>query len=484
MGNLSASRRGERGFTLIEVLVASTVLLLAAFAAFQLIDGANATTTVNGARVGATNLTRELTEYARGTDYDQLQPSTLVDALRKNAPVAGSGPSPWTIDRRGVTYTVTASVCTYDDPKDGLADPATPPNFPCSTSTTTTTPKDVNPDDFRRVTINLAWKVRGRAGKMTQAVLVVNPSGGLGPRITAFDQPAGDINSDGVTSVSWGAGLKLTTTATAAGVHWTTDDGLRQGDASGGPTDWSFTWSLGSPKLSPLTVDGSWVLDGNYTVQAQAVDGRGVPGDSRVVTVHVNRHPPAAVAGFEGGFDAQRGVVDMHWNAYPERDVRGYRVYRGSTLVCPSDGSSYTTKRVCADPTPGPVGSTQTYSLVAVDCTSLAVTMCSPREGTPTTKQITLTAGPALPAPGPITATVVDGLPKLDWPAVTGAKFYRIYRDTGTGLNDRYDETITSDPTYTDPHPGNTTQHTYWVTAVGSSFNESAASPSVTSPGS
>jgi hypothetical protein len=75
----------------------------------------------------------------------------------------------------------------------------------------------------------------------------------------------------------------------------------------------------------------------------------------------------------------------------------------------------------------------------------------------------------------------VDGLPVLDWPdppAGSGIRFYRIYRDTGTGLADRYDETITNDTTYTDPSPG-TSGHTYWVTAVDSNFNESAPSAPV-----
>jgi hypothetical protein len=99
------------------------------------------------------------------------------------------------------------------------------------------------------------------------------------------------------------------------------------------------------------------------------------------------------------------------------------------------------------------------------------------------TKAITLNTGAAPQAPGPITATVVDGLPKLTWSSVGSARFYRIYRDTGTGLADRYDETSTSSPTYTDPNPGGTTQHTYWVTAVDSSFDESAPSAPVTSPG-
>ena len=61
-------------------------------------------------------------------------------------------------------------------------------------------------------------------------------------------------------------------------------------------------------------------------------------------------------------------------------------------------------------------------------------------------------------------------------------RFYRIYRDTGTNVADRYDETVTNSPNYVDPNPGSTTAHTYWVTAIDQNFNESPVSASVVSP--
>jgi prepilin-type N-terminal cleavage/methylation domain-containing protein len=479
MGNQHASRRGERGFTMIEVMIAATVLVVGVLATFQLIDTASGATARNSARLGAQGLAREIVEYARATDYDKLQPLTLETALRQRPSLTGTA-SPWKITRRGVTYTVTDTVCTFDDPKDGLA--STPPSNACPAAAAVNTIVDANPDDFRRVTINLSWKIRGLAAKMTQSALIVNPAGALGPRITRFDDP-GNVDQTAA-SISWGSGTLQS--SSAAGVHWNVDDGISQGDATGGPTSWAFTWQLGVPKLSPLTLDGTWVPDGNYTIQAQAVDGRGVPGEARDVVVHINRHPAAQVSGLAGGYNARfGGVVDLHWQRYGERDVVGYRVYRdGSTLVCPSSGSGYITGVTCTDANPGgSAGSSHTYTVKAVDCNPLWSATCN-RDGAATDLPVTLTAGAAPLPVVAVTATIVDGLPKLSWLGVPGAQFYRIYRDTGTGLSDRYDETITSDPTYTDPHPGNTTQHTYWVTAVGSSFNESAASPPVTSPGS
>ena len=109
-------------------------------------------------------------------------------------------------------------------------------------------------------------------------------------------------------------------------------------------------------------------------------------------------------------------------------------------------------------------------------------------EGTPGSSiTINLSAGSAPSAPTGLSSSIVDGLPKLDWTAVGGAKFYRIYRDctlpTAINLSCRYDETITSSPTYTDPNPGSSTLHTYWVTAVDDNFNESQPSLPVISPG-
>ena len=52
-------------FPLVEVMIAALILIVGAGAAFTLIDSANRAVSSNSARVGATNLARELTEYAR-----------------------------------------------------------------------------------------------------------------------------------------------------------------------------------------------------------------------------------------------------------------------------------------------------------------------------------------------------------------------------------------------------------------------------------
>jgi Tfp pilus assembly protein PilV len=469
--------QGESGFSLVEVLTAGFVLVVGMLATFALIDGANATISGNSARSGATNLARELIEYSRGTQYARLTADDAEAALRERPKLAGGGSDPWTLERRGVTYTVDTTACTFDDPKDGLS--ATPPEGPCPAAAPVAgaPASDMNPDDFRRVTFTLTWNVRGIQGRATQSALIVNPAGGLGPRVTDFkDQP---YQIETGTAVHWGSlGPVPLSSEAAAGVHWTVDDGVSQGDAAGGPTTWSLDWNLGTRNTSLF--NGSWVLDGTYTVYAQAKDARGVPGEPMAAVVHVNRGAPGRPSGFAGGHNVRfGGVVDMHWQRYPERDVRGYQVTRADgEVICPSDGTAYTTATSCTDLDPRALPLDR-YEVVAVDCADLAVTPCAPRyTGAVATITPALLPLPAPPAPTGATCSVVDGVPTLTWDG-PGANilFHRIYRDTGTDFDDRYDETITADPRYEDPNPGSTgPQHTYWITAVDASFNESPPS--------
>jgi prepilin-type N-terminal cleavage/methylation domain-containing protein len=476
--------RDQSGFSLIEVMIAALIIMVGAGAAFSLIDSANRAVSSNSARIGATNLSRELTEYARGTDYDLLQPDQVVAALRKHPTIEGAiNGGTWEIQRRGVTYSIATSACTFDDPKDGLS--ATAPPNPCPAAAAVAgAPSEVNPDDFRKVTFDVTWTARGRSGKATQSALIVNPNGGLGPRVTDFTQLETQVTAN---SVQWGGGLNILKSTPAAAVHWTTDD-LSSGDAAGGPTDWGFTWDLGTR----FSTTAPWVRDGIYTVQAQAFDSRGVPGEAKLVTVHVNRGAPGQVTGLVGGYNASGNVVDLRWNRYDERDLQGYVVIRNSdgTQVCPATGALQQGVS-CTDLDPQPAAGS-TYSVYAADCLDLKLSLDCARRGTPGAvtpliRPATGDAGQAPEQPTGLTASVVDGKPTLTWTAPAAGpngpiRFYRIYRDTGTTLADRYDETVTSATNYTDPNPGDTTAHQYWITAVDQNFNESVPSDPVLAP--
>jgi hypothetical protein len=129
------------------------------------------------------------------------------------------------------------------------------------------------------------------------------------------------------------------------------------------------------------------------------------------------------------------------------------------------------------------------YVVAAVDRTDLKATSSTVRSGDET--GIFLPAQSTQPDPPVVdTPTIVDGLPVVTWTAPSvnaGAgqrpiRLYRIYRDGGTSLGDRYDVTVDASTTWTDPKPGNTTVHKYWVTAVDDRNNESSASNQVFSP--
>jgi hypothetical protein len=113
---------------MVEVMVACLVLVVGLLGTVAMVDAANHTTSTTMAREGATNLAREMTERAREVSYPSLTQTggpALLQALPGLASTSGGGA--WTVVRRDVTYTITLSVCSLDDPADGVGsrDPAT-----------------------------------------------------------------------------------------------------------------------------------------------------------------------------------------------------------------------------------------------------------------------------------------------------------------------------------------------------------------------
>lgn len=463
--------REQQGMTLVELMVAVTILMTGIIGVMTMSDIGNRNSTLTNQRIGATNLSREIVEAARGIEYERLTPAFLVSELQRRPGLEGTG-TPWQLVRRNTTYTVEAQVCTYDDPKDGIA--SSPPANACPGTAVAPAgaPAEVNPDDFRRVSVAVSWQRDGQARTMRHSEMLVNPSGSLGPRITSFPQPAGQVST--------GTSLPMTVaTTSAAAVRWRADDGRSSGDASGGPTEWQFEWALGSDPTAP-----SWVVDGVYTVTAQAVDSRNIPGDARFATVLLNRNPPFQVSASGGRNDRFGGIVDIRWSRSAERDIREYRLYRidaaGPVLICTRGVSAHL---ACTDTTP-PAGELQ-YAVVAVDREDLGNPASALREGTPTELPLPAAADTAPEAPVPSSVAVEEGLPKFTWTQPAGATpiYYRIYRMAGNvttapGLADRYAITANADPFWRDPTPLSGTA-TYWFSAVGATHSESPVSTAV-----
>ena len=268
------------------------VLLVGILGVLKLLDGALAGTSGNNARVAATNLGRELAETTRALDYDELTPALLAGRLQARG--LGSS-SPWTIARRGVTYTIQERVCTYDDGADQIA--ASAPDNVCSPLPTAAT-GDENGDDFRRVSFDISWRDQGRTRSLTHTDLVVNPSGGLGPHITSFSPLTQTITAPvGTATIQY-------VSDAAASLHWRADNGEDEADATGGPTNWTVNWDIRALD------NGTEVLDGTYRVTlrgpiqvpgsawiAARVSGRmeSWVGSPRIVAAHTS--PVYVVAG-------------------------------------------------------------------------------------------------------------------------------------------------------------------------------------------
>src|SRR5215213_1682115 len=139
---LASLRRAQAGFTLIEVLVASFVLMVGVFSAFALLDRANAATNRVRTSDNATNLTRELIEGARSVPYEKVSSPGVVSELQALPGLDG-------ID-----------VCIMDDPKDGGGPRPTTATFCANSAPAGTT--DKNPEDYKRITVIVTWKDQGR----------------------------------------------------------------------------------------------------------------------------------------------------------------------------------------------------------------------------------------------------------------------------------------------------------------------------------
>lgn len=465
----STSARDSSGSSLVEMMVAAFVLLAGIGGTFTMVDTSQRQTLHNRQRTAAANLGRELLEQTRSLDYTQLTPGTLVPLLRAKASLRGTsaGPGNWVIERENVDLAITSTVCTGDDPMDGLASP--PPQNACpAVPAVPGTPAETNPDDYRRVAFTLAWGPAA-AQQVTYTAIIQNPGGGTGPRVTTFPDPsAGQITS--ATSIP----MSMTTTP-AASVRWSVDDGS-SGDAAGGLLNWTLAWNVGVVGV------GSWTVDGTYTVNVQPYDSRGVPGERRAATVSLNRRIPLAPAGLTGGrSDYGGGVVELEWKANPERDILGYRVYHTSATslrvrVCPppeAGPDAVITDTACTDPNPGPI---PLETVVAVDRPVLGDPASGTREGDPAVATIPA-LGPRPDPPASLSGSISSGRVHLSWPAPSGvvALFYRIYRD-----GKRYDRTATPVPDWYDPEPPNGTPHRYAVSTVSATFNESLPSGEVT----
>src|SRR5436305_15062789 len=95
----------ERGFTLVEVMMASLVLVIGVLAPLAMIDTANSKTVATRGREAATSLARQPIEDVNDIPFRALSPTGLAADPQSN-PCLASAPAfgPYTISRPALTY--------------------------------------------------------------------------------------------------------------------------------------------------------------------------------------------------------------------------------------------------------------------------------------------------------------------------------------------------------------------------------------------
>jgi type II secretory pathway pseudopilin PulG len=476
------SRSAQAGFALIEVLVATVILIVGLTSLLGLLDVTVRASAATRAREGATSLAREIIEDARTTPYSQISPSSIVGQLQALNGLADAAPSTagWQVVRSGITYTVAVSECSIDDPKDGYGKHDS--TFCADSATEGET--DLQPADLKRITVDVTWTAHGRSPDVHQVATLT--AAGEAPGLsasglqlkTAEPEPPSTAIAPVVTEATSPLVFSVVSPAGTAAMSWSLD-GSAQTPAptyvSG--TEWTFSW--------PIT----GLSDGTYQVSAQAIDTTGVTGPPVSITVNLIRGEPAAPKGILGGFNtinvngAPQQVAELQWQANTERNVIGYRVYApngmsSNKLVCPSELATLSVALSCIDfNPPKPNAANLTYRLVALYHGPNGVEV---KEGPAASFTLSPTSATTEPnKPTGLEATKNEnGSVTLHWSAPVGGQppiFYRIYRGS-TNYTGRYDVSSGTSTTYTDSDA--VTVHTYWVTAVDASLTESPFSGS------
>jgi prepilin-type N-terminal cleavage/methylation domain-containing protein len=471
MRSTSSDRRGERGFTLIEVIAATLILLVGILATTAMLNASSRANATNRQRDVATNVARELIEGARSIPYERVSEPGVNTALQAIPGLEDAPESGYVLVRNGVSYTIDIDVCVMDDPKDGGGPRSATDTF-CSTSAAPGT-QDKNPEDYKRVTTTVTWTRDGLKRRVQQTGIINNPGSASGPAIRSIAPVGGTTVTNPVTQIV----VDVTTSSKPAAINWLLDGSVMQPPpVQQGTTglNWRFTWDIGDTETG--------TLDGPYILSAEAFNQYGVSGPGRQETVVLNRRRPFAPRRVTGGRTIF-GTVEIEWDANSERDIIGYEVRRlgatGAAVVCPLVDQGLNT--TCTDPTP-PAIDPVVYVVYAYDRNPAG----APREGDVSTPPLTVTAGnqPPFPPPPPLEATRnADASVTLTWSRPSpedpdgpsdGVAFYRIYRD-GNQLDDRYERWFDDRPNVTwQDTETNGLEHTYWVTAVDEHHMESA----------
>jgi prepilin-type N-terminal cleavage/methylation domain-containing protein len=520
-GGLRAARRppsDAQGFTLVEVLVASMVLVIGMLGLLGVVVVATKTTGTNRVRQAATSLAREVAENTRTLGYTQLTPTTIAAALVSKIPGASLSGSTLSVTRSIYPFSVSFTACSLDDPSDGYGDHTYAPNSGGSWCPDVAAggTADTNPDDYKRVSV-LVTPTGTRTTPTVQQTVLIYPRPTSGPAVTCLTTGTIASNCPGTNQTITAAGttavtFNVLTTATAAAIQWLVNgnpppaaqipSGATDPYRPAGTTS-SFTWALP-------------VADGTYAISSIGFDANGNSGTHSTLQITVNRHQAIAPTTLSAGWNAQIVGVDVTWTPSVDQDILYYDVYHkyganpavlvaGCTAVV---GSSCTDTSRTSAPLPNPPAlptcnatpqsytTANLYWVVGVD-TAPAPPPNTPRESTAQSPNMDAYLCDHPPkAPTGLTGSLSGGVFNLSWTAPTAPvdpdtgdsiQAWRIYRwPVGqsiqfpasrlqlVGALNGTGGSVTTAPDGS-PDPGGVTQN-YCVTSVDTHLNESPCS--------
>jgi prepilin-type N-terminal cleavage/methylation domain-containing protein len=465
--------RSERGFTLVEVLVASTVLLVGLLGVLGLLDVAGDRTRAAAAREGATNLAREALELGHEVEYTALTATGAAAALRATPALQGPAAGEWRVERDRTSYTLAATACALDDAADGFATTrgagfcADAMGTPPAGGTV-----DPNPDDLRRLTVTVSWRADGVDRRISRSAIVGNPGNAAGAPMIVLAQGARVGETIAFTADTSSSATRVVFSVNAVEQATVTPSGGRA----------SWTWQT------------TGRADATYLVSARAFDAQGRSRAPAVVSVRLNRAAPTPPARLDGGRTLRvvdpstpsAALVDLQWLASPDPDVVAYRVWRAGHVVCDMRKADTSRDPLSCTDRSAPDLAGYTYEVEALD--SVPPLGATPVKGATTAHSFAADDDrPA--APANLVATRTATGVRLTWHAASQAggepiAFYRIYRG-GTGFWDpvaqtgRIDRTGGTETEFFDMRaPASAT--VYHVTAVDTRFGESEPSAGAT----
>jgi type II secretory pathway pseudopilin PulG len=512
----------EGGFTLIEVLAATAILVTGLLALFGMLDIASRVTTSNRVRQAGTSLAREVLEDARTLPYTQLVPGGIASALQPMISVSTLSGSNLLVNRSvsgqglPLAFKVSVSVCSLDDPSDGYGSHTAPPASGGSwcPDVASSGTADTTPDDYKRVSVTVT-PTGARTTPSVQQTALIYAEDTHGPAATCLSTTTSCPGTNQLVTSGSSLLFNVTTTAPAARIEWLVNGTLAPSNqiGAGGQDPYApsgttsqFTWVYPTVLANGRTQ----TIDGIYTITGVAFDANGHSGTRSSLQITLNEHdaiaPTNLVAGWNGQLNqgANRGGVDVQWAPSVDRDVLYYDVYRkygsgAQTLVCSAVTGTSCTDLNASSPNPPAVPATcsafpgqsyttaDNYWVVGVDTMNGSPRISSQQSNT---MDANLCDHPPSPPTG-LTAASLNGTVKLSWSAapadpdsgdsITG---YRIYRWPVGGTvqfpGSRLNLTGTSAMTFTDtsPDPGGATQN-YCVTAIDAHLNESTCSTAV-----